>query len=133
MKMHIAKRVEQRMVKVIDVFAGPGGLSEGFSAVREEQGRNFFDIAISIEKEKYAFETLRLRTFLRQFESDYPPEYYEFLKSNYTLNELYTLYPKEGDLASIKCWNATLGPEGVKVEDVRVKLNEVIKNANNLV
>lgn len=133
MGMHMAERVELRMVKVIDVFAGPGGLSEGFSAVREEHGRNFFDIAISIEKDKYAFETLKLRSFLRQFVGDYPPEYYEFLKSNYTLSELYTLYPEEAELASMKCWNTTLGPDGVKVIDVREKIDEAIKDASDLV
>jgi DNA (cytosine-5)-methyltransferase 1 len=45
-------------VPVIDLFAGPGGLGEGFSKCKATR----FDIAVSIEKDAMAFETLRLRS-----------------------------------------------------------------------
>jgi DNA (cytosine-5)-methyltransferase 1 len=48
-------------VPVIDLFAGPGGLGEGFSAVPND----FFQIAISAEMEKSAHKTLRLRAYYR--------------------------------------------------------------------
>lgn len=44
-------------VPVIDLFAGPGGLGEGFSKSRTAD----FRIAVSIEKDGMAFETLQLR------------------------------------------------------------------------
>ncbi|MCF8204213.1 MAG: DNA cytosine methyltransferase [Methylotenera sp.] len=44
-------------IPVIDLFAGPGGLGEGFSRSRAAD----FRIAISIEKDGMAHETLRLR------------------------------------------------------------------------
>ena len=44
-------------IPVIDLFAGPGGLGEGFSRSQ----RADFRIAVSIEKDEMAFETLRLR------------------------------------------------------------------------
>lgn len=49
-------------VPVIDLFAGPGGLGEGFS--RNE--RVCFEVAVSIEKDPMAFETLRLRSAHRK-------------------------------------------------------------------
>lgn len=49
------------MVRLIDIFAGPGGLSEGFSSVCNKNGEAFFQHALSIEMEQFAFETLKLR------------------------------------------------------------------------
>ena len=49
---------------VVDLFAGPGGLGEGFSAL-DADGHHPFRIGISVEKEESAHRTLRLRAFLR--------------------------------------------------------------------
>lgn len=65
-------------IPVIDLFAGPGGLGEGFSAFtpRPRAGsvsaRSLpgFRIALSIEKDPSAWQTLRLRSFFRQFSSN---------------------------------------------------------------
>lgn len=64
---------------IVDLFAGPGGLAEGFASIQSRDGSRPFRIALSIEKEASAFETLRLRNFLRQFEGELPDEYYAFL------------------------------------------------------
>ena len=63
---------------IIDLFAGPGGLGEGFSAAGAE-GEPRMRICLSIEKENFAVQTLRLRAFLRSFENGFPQEYYEAL------------------------------------------------------
>ena len=68
-------------LKVIDLFAGPGGLGEGFSAYRTPAGHQAFKIALSIEKEASAHRTLTLRSFFRQFDDGEAPEsYYAFLR-----------------------------------------------------
>ncbi|TLS68329.1 DNA cytosine methyltransferase [Mariprofundus erugo] len=67
-------------IKIIDLFAGPGGLGEGFSGYTNFSGHNPFKIALSIEKEASARKTLKLRAFYRQFPSGQAPdEYYRFL------------------------------------------------------
>lgn len=49
-------------IKVIDLFAGPGGLGEGFASL--DNGGSF-DISVSAEMNPVAHETLRLRAFFR--------------------------------------------------------------------
>lgn len=55
------------MLPVIDIFAGPGGLNEGFSKVEDLDGNPIFDIKGSFEMERRAVETLKLRGARRLF------------------------------------------------------------------
>ena len=80
---------------VVDLFAGPGGLAEGFSAVKTSDGNRPFRIALSVEKEPAAHATLLLRSFLRQFEESLPVEYYKFLHEQSEEPDWATLYPKQ--------------------------------------
>jgi DNA (cytosine-5)-methyltransferase 1 len=74
---------------VVDIFAGPGGLGEGFSAYRTGKDHSPFEVRLSIEKDAYAHETLRLRSFYRQFPSDEVPEvYYDVLRRSISLKDL---------------------------------------------
>ena len=64
---------------IIDLFAGPGGLGEGFMSLKNNQGKSVFDIKLSIEKDENAHKTLTWRSFYRQFEKDVrsiPEEFY---------------------------------------------------------
>jgi len=66
---------------IIDLFAGPGGLGEGFSAFINAENVNPFHIRLSIEKDFYAHKTLQLRSFYRQFpKNQVPDEYYRYLR-----------------------------------------------------
>lgn len=71
-------------IPVVDIFAGPGGLGEGFSAFIPEGGREpAFKIAVSAEMEVNAARTLRLRAFFRQFPPGQAPQsYYEYVRGH---------------------------------------------------
>lgn len=65
---------------IIDLFAGPGGLGEGFASLTDNE-ISPFQIGLSVEKEPSAHRTLRLRAFLRQHLSrtgKLPAEYIDF-------------------------------------------------------
>lgn len=58
-------------VPVVDLFAGPGGLSEGFSSVAVGGVRSF-NVRLSIEKDAVAHKTLLLRAFTRSLSASGP-------------------------------------------------------------
>jgi DNA (cytosine-5)-methyltransferase 1 len=74
----------QTAIPVVDLFAGPGGLGEGFSALEitnAKGNRSPFQIALSVEKEPFAHKTLRLRSFFRLLIRNGKPrdQYYEYV------------------------------------------------------
>ncbi|WP_231386465.1 DNA cytosine methyltransferase [Pseudomonas fragi] len=65
-------------IQIIDLFAGPGGLGEGFSSSGE--GKHF-DIIVSAEMDPVARRTLRLRAYYRLLKREYPDglqDYYRY-------------------------------------------------------
>lgn len=66
-------------VAVVDLFSGPGGLAEGFSRCYGRGKGQRYHIALSVENEHAAYQTLRLRALLRKCGTSYPQEYYDFL------------------------------------------------------
>jgi len=124
-------------IPVIDLFAGPGGLAEGFSSVLDNN-RRIFDIKLSIEKDGNAHRTLELRSFCRQFEpGQLPAEYYEVLKeSNISVRDnkiqlLYQQYNTEYQQAKEEAWLATLGGIDFPSELIDKRItNALNKNKN---
>ena len=67
-------------IPVVDMFAGCGGLGEGFS-ILESKGEFPFSVQMSIENQKDPMQTLLLRTFYHLFrDSRVPDSYYEYLR-----------------------------------------------------
>jgi DNA (cytosine-5)-methyltransferase 1 len=94
---------------VVDIFAGPGGLAEGFSSVRADDGERAFYIALSIEKEAAAHSTLRLRSFLRQFDDSLPERYYTFLNEGGEEPDWAAEHPEQWAAAVEETWRLELG------------------------
>jgi DNA (cytosine-5)-methyltransferase 1 len=120
------------MIPVIDIFAGPGGLGEGFSALTSH-GRQVFKIALSIEKEPHAHETLTLRSFFRQFaKGDVPSEYYDFIKGKSSLEDLFACWPEQARAAKEESWLAKLGDkndkEAVSSDAVDERIEQALGN-----
>lgn len=98
-------------IPVIDIFAGPGGLGEGFSSIFDN-GERVFKTVLSIEMEEYAHQTLTLRSFYRQFkQKEVPDEYYEVLRGNLQPDELFRLekFRVQSDAAINEAKKAKLG------------------------
>ena len=93
------------MIPVVDLFAGPGGLGEGFCSFKKN---SIFNIILSVEKEKFACETLLLRSFFHQFKKK-PNDYYDYLKGNISKDKLFSKYPKKYLKAKNSILNIEMG------------------------
>jgi DNA (cytosine-5)-methyltransferase 1 len=119
-------------IPVIDIFAGPGGLGEGFSALTDTTAprRRPFKIALSIEKDPIAHRTLLLRSFFRQFAGDAPDAYYARLQRRLTTAELFDRYPQQSEAAHAEAWNTTLG-DPTPLPELRRRIREALRPFND--
>jgi DNA (cytosine-5)-methyltransferase 1 len=132
-------------IPIIDLFAGPGGLGEGFSrAGNNTVGKEpLFDIKLSVEKDPTAYGTLLLRSFFRKLlqneNEEGLEEYYDFIHSYvpqtstapaYVLiKEFIAQYP-EGEQALQEVLNSTLGiPEDNA--DVENRIAKILDEQSN--
>lgn len=108
---------------VVDLFAGPGGLGEGFASFRTMEGNPVFQNIVSIEKDKYAHQTLLLRHFFRTFPDDkVPDEYYAYLAGDLDRPELEQKFEAEFLQARSSALMVNLAPE--VHEDVRMTIKK---------
>jgi len=114
-------------VPIIDIFAGPGGLGEGFSAFKGKDIK--YQIGLSIEKDFYAHKTLELRAFYRQFRDQVPDDYYKYLHGDISRDELFANWPKEADAARAESWHHELNNNDLGL--VRNKVKAVLKKSKS--
>ena len=113
--------------KVIDLFAGPGGLGEGFASLNDDKtDSKIFSIAVSAEMESSAHETLTLRSFFRHVQDDSKAlnAYYHFCNSG-TARHPRDLFSSLWSLATAEAKKLTLGTPGDNAE-----LDRIIKEKN---
>ena len=129
---HLLK-MKKKPIPVIDLFAGPGGLGEGFSSIFNDNER-IFKIKLSIEKDENAYETLKLRSFYRQFPKDkIPNEYYEVLRASdlkqreLIKEALFSKYSSEYDNVLKEVWKAELGSENFPEDEVDKRIKIALK------
>lgn len=113
-------------IPVVDIFAGPGGLAEGFAKAG-------YDIIISAEMDKIACETLRLRKFYHQFmPQNIPDEFYQFLHGKISQLELTQRFQGEWKRACSSVVNVELGtPCGNAI--FQSLMDEKLKNSNEFI
>jgi DNA (cytosine-5)-methyltransferase 1 len=124
-------------IPVVDLFAGPGGLGEGFSKVMKGSA---FKIVVSIEKDPATHKTLRLRSFYRALlhgfgsaRKQLPPDFMLLLKAknkkeqDAALKVLAEKFPAEWAHADSEALCLTLGEHNRKIHD---KIKEAL--AKNL-
>jgi len=114
--MYTGKKIVAGMtlgrIPIIDLFAGPGGLGEGFAAYHTQSGRPAYRIALSVEKDEVAHRTLELRAFFRQFApGEAPRDYYEHLRDPVALSraDLFARHREQAKQAQVEAWNTELG------------------------
>lgn len=123
-------------IPIIDIFAGPGGLGEGFCSVLNENRERVFKIALSIEKDTEAHKTLTLRSFYRQFNlGAVPKDYFDFMRGEITLDDLKKKWPDEWKEALNEAWCVTLGDskDAVKYSTLDRRIDEALNGAENWV
>lgn len=94
---------QRDLIPIVDLFAGPGGLGEGFSSVAGDP----FRIILSAEMEASAHQTLRLRAFYRNLKRnghEFLAPYYRFC--NGSSGNPFDPATKLDDIAVLACLEA---------------------------
>ena len=105
-----------KKIPIIDIFAGPGGLGEGFSQAG-------FDIRLSIECDPVAHQTLQFRAFCRELckRKNGTELLTHFYSTGAEIDEFYKEYPSLADHARNEAWLARLGTTPNSEVDKKIK------------
>ena len=89
--------METKGILVIDLFAGPGGLGEGMSSVKDDNNNYPFQIGLSVEKEASAHKTLTTRALYRKLKetAEGLDNYYKYARGEISRTELFNLHSKQ--------------------------------------
>lgn len=115
---------QRRPIPVIDLFAGPGGLGEGFSSLLTQDRSPFFSLKVSAEKDPTAHKTLSLRSLYRKYPRGKAPDcYYEHIRGEISREALFA-HPdatEAGKEALEEARNFELGKDAPEDLDSRIQ------------
>jgi len=127
------KHLSPKICPVVDLFAGPGGLGEGFSACRFDNNHPF-RILLSVEKDAIAHMTLKLRAFYRYFIHEnlpVPEEYYQFIRGQINRDALYAKFPEATRCSDGEAICAELGSDDFADSFFDKKIDKVLNGEKN--
>lgn len=104
-------RSRRQEIPVIDLFAGPGGLGEGFCTAGGKRGPRY-RLVLSVECDAFAHRTLTLRAFCREFTTrgrPLPRPYFAHVGGDMSREDLFNRYPTEASAAVEEACLARLG------------------------
>lgn len=124
---------QQGPIPVIDLFAGPGGLGEGFTSLVDGNGQRQFSIKVAIEKDPVAHRTLSLRALFRQFKIGAVPDcYYDYVRGKITREQLFA-HPdalEAAKQATLEARCAEMGKSPQETEKIDKWITEALGGAN---
>ena len=124
-------RKQKKGYPLVDLFAGPGGLGEGFSELLDGQMPVFKSIA-SIEEDEFSYQTLLLRHFYRSFKKgDVPEAYYDYLSSEIPKEKLIKNNKKHWNIAKAAALKISLGE--TNYEKIKSEIQQKLDGAKKWV
>lgn len=111
------RKNEISKIPIVDLFAGPGGLGEGFSQAE-------YDIRLSIECDPEAHRTLQFRAFCRELVKKQGglESLNRFFENGAQIADLYNEHPLIADHARNEAWLARLGTTPNPEVDKRIRV-----------
>ena len=115
-------------IPLIDLFAGPGGLNEGFSSVVDSRGNHVFETALSVEMNEFAHCTLELRALFRVLRRSGKLEnYVAYVQGNLTREELFKRSGAAGAEAQAEAMQATMGESASTDREIEARIEAALK------
>lgn len=122
---HFVARVSS--IPIIDLFAGPGGLGEGFASYSTAEHENPFQVRLSVEKDPHAHRTLTLRSFFRNCGTEVPDAYYQLLEEAAPWEKFRSCfqtdkrYYRQWEQAEQEAFCCELGPKSQRTVDKKIR------------
>lgn len=121
------RTAKETPVPVVDLFAGPGGLGEGFASLTSTSG-SFFDLRLSVEKDPVAHQTLELRGLFRKLQAAAAPEdYFGFLRGEISREELFAGHAAEAEAVRDEAWLAELGSQSLSEAELDSRIVSAVR------